>query len=381
MKMAGEKKKTMSADKAGLTDAMYAFWISDIPKIGCKKINYLLQCFHGPEEVFAASEEALAETEGISGADVERIINSRNVDKIKYRYDAMHKKNISFTWQGQPEYPSKLYCIDNAPYSLFYRGHLPREDKPVVAVVGARNASHAGIQLAGQMGRQLAENGISVVSGLARGIDIAAQRGVLEVAGGRTYGVLGCGIDICCPRENIESYMMMQEHGGVISEFAPGVSPQPGNFPMRNRIISGLSDAILVIEAGRKSGSLITAGLGAEQGKDIFVVPGDVWNPSYEGSNELIQDGAALVTKTRDILDGLGIFFDEDASQRKKKCEVMLETTEKIVYSYLSLDPTHLSKIVKISGLSVQKTMELLLSLELKGVVRDVGNHYFAIVL
>lgn len=364
-----------------MTEAMYAFWLSGIPKIGCKKIGRLLERFSEPKEVFLASGKELLKIEGIYKLDVENIINSRDVDKITYRYDIMCKKNISFTWIGQPEYPQKLRVLEDAPFSLFYRGSLPAGDRPVVAVVGARNASHAGVQLAEQMGRQLAENGICVVSGLARGVDIASQRGVLQVGGGSTYAVLGCGIDKCYPEENIECYMMMQEHGGVISEFAPGVLPVRGNFPMRNRIISGLSDAVLVIEARKKSGSLITARFGLEQGKDIFVVPGDVWNPSYEGSNELIREGATLVTKTRDILDGLGIFLDEDVSQRKKKCEVLLETTEKIVYSYLSLVPIHLSEIVKISGLSVQKTVELLLSLELKGVVRDVGNHYYAILL
>ena len=136
-----------------------------------------------------------------------------------------------------------------------------------------------------------------------------------------------------------------------------------------------------MIEAGKKSGSLITAELGLDQGKEVFVVPGDIYNPCYIGSNQLIQSGAALVTKTRDILDGLGIFMDEDASVRKKKCEVMLETSEKIVYSYLGLEPIHISELVRISGLSVQRTVNLLLSMELKGVVRQVGNQYYAIVL
>ena len=250
-----------------------------------------------------------------------------------------------------------------------------------MAVVGARNASHAGMETAKQIGRELAENGIAVVSGLARGVDIAAQRGVLTVAGGRTYGVLGCGIDRCYPDNHIESYMLMQENGGVISEFSPGMPPYPGNFPMRNRIISGLSDGILVIEAGQKSGSLITAELGVEQGKDVFVVPGGIYDQCYKGSNSLIKNGAFLVTQTRDILDGLGIFLDEDASVRKKKCEVMLETSEKIVYSYLGLEPIHISELVRMSGLPVQRIMQLVLSLEMKGVIKQIGNQYYAIVL
>lgn len=364
-----------------MSEKIYEFWLSGIPGIGCKKIRYLLEFFGTPRGVFTASSEDLKRVKGLRETDVEQIINSRKLDKIKYRYEDMCKKGIHFTFLGQPEYPKRLSVLPDAPYSIFYRGALPEEDRSIVAVVGGRRASHAGRQLAEQMGRQLAENGVAVVSGLARGIDIASQRGVLQVAGGRTYGILGCGIDQCYPQEHIESYMLMQERGGVISEYPPGIPPLAAHFPLRNRIISGLSDAVLVIEAGKKSGSLITAELGLEQGKDIFVVPGDVWNPAYEGSNQLLREGAALVTKTKDILDGLGIFLDEDVSEHKKKNEVMLETTEKMLYSYLSLEPIHLSEIVRNSGLSVQKTMEALLSMEIKGLVKDVGNHYFAVHL
>lgn len=363
-----------------MTEEMYAFWLSCIPQIGCRKISLLLQQFGYPAEIFAASRKQLEETKGLREKDVEQILHSRSLDGIQSRYEAMVRGNIRFTFQGQTDYPEKLKHIDNPPYSLFYKGSLPNQKQVMVAVVGARNVSHAGAQLAGQMGRQLAENGIGVISGLARGVDIASQRGVLTVAGGRTYGVLGCGIDQCYPEEHIESYMLMQEFGGVISEFAPGMPPLSYHFPMRNRIISGLADGVLVIEAGKKSGSLITARLALDQGKDLFVVPGAVWDSSYEGSNQLIQSGAALVTKTKDILDGLGIFWDEDVSERKKKCEVLLETTEKIVYSYLSLEPIHLSEIVRMSGISIPKAIEILFSMEMKGVVKNVGNHYYAVV-
>ncbi|HBA97960.1 MAG TPA: DNA-protecting protein DprA, partial [Lachnospiraceae bacterium] len=137
--------------------------------------------------------------------------------------------------------------------------------------------------IASQMGRQLAENGVQVASGLARGVDASAQKGSLSIAGNRTFAVMGCGVDICYPRQNIETYMLIQENGGIISEYPPGMPPVAGNFPMRNRIISGISDCILVIEAGEKSGSLITAAYGAEQGKDILVVPGDIGNKLYYG--------------------------------------------------------------------------------------------------
>lgn len=364
-----------------MREPLYELWLSCIRGIGCRKIKAMLDYFGTPEEIFRAQKEQLEQISSLRARDIEALTASRKMDLVKTKWEELCCSRTRFVWLEHPDYPEKLKHIADPPYALFYKGSLPIENVPAVAVVGARNASHAGLETAGKFGRELAENGIAVVSGLARGIDITAQKGVLTVGGGRTYGVLGCGIDRCYPDDHIESYMLMQENGGVISEFCPGMPPYPANFPMRNRIISGLADGILVIEAGEKSGSLITAELGLDQGKEVFVVPGDIYNPCYRGSNRLIQSGAALVTKTRDILDGLGIFMDEDASVRKKKCEVMLETSEKIVYSYLGLEPIHISELVRMSGLSLQRIMELLLSMEFKGIVRQIGNQYYAIVL
>lgn len=360
---------------------VYAFWLSDIPGIGCRKIEALLEIFANPENIFRASEKSLTQVKTLTDKEREALIKSRKAEKIKYRYEKLERDGIRFTYQGEPEYPKRLASLPGAPYGLFYKGRLPEEEQKSVAVVGARNASHPARALAAKFGRELAENGIAVVSGLARGVDIMAQRGVLTVAAGRTYGVLGCGPDRCYPPEHMESFIQMQEMGGVISEFAPGTPPLARNFPMRNRIISGLSDGVLVLEAGEKSGSLITAHQALEQGRDLFVTPGSPWDQAYRGSNELIKTGAALVTCTRDILDALGIFLDEDVSEKKKKNQVLLESTEKIVYSYLGFEPIHLSHIVRKSGISVQKAIEALISMELKGIVKDVGSHYYAIVL
>ena len=362
-------------------EELLATWITGIPGFGSVKISKLLEKYGSLSEIFYLKDSLLEEEGLINEKERQEFIKTRNLDRIKNQYEQMKKEGIQFTYLLKKDYPKRLKNIASPPFGIFYKGSIPKDTQPVVAVVGARNATHAGKEIAGRLGRELAENGISVISGLARGVDIAAQNGVLSVAGGRTYGVLGCGIDQCYPLQHIESYTLMQENGGVLSEYPPGMPPLARNFPLRNRIISGFSDGILVIEAGKKSGSLITAEMGLEQGKDIFVVPGDIYNPCYEGSNQLIQNGAALVTKTRDILDGLGIFLDEDVSQRKKKCEVMLETTEKIVYSYLGLEPIHLSEIVKISGFPVQSVMSALVSMELKGVVKDTGNQYYAVVL
>ncbi len=357
----------------------YVYWLSCINGIGSVKRGRLLEYFGSEEEIFGASKELLSKVRSIGTKDIAGIVSGRDKAAIQESYGKMLSKGIQFTYKGHDIYPEKLYNIYNAPYCLFYKGSLPDNSKKSVAVVGARNVSYSGSVIASQMGRQLAENGVQVASGLARGVDASAQKGSLSIAGNRTFAVMGCGVDICYPRQNIETYMLIQENGGIISEYPPGMPPVAGNFPMRNRIISGISDCILVIEAGEKSGSLITAAYGAEQGKDILVVPGDIGNKLYYGSNQLIKDGAALVTNINDIMDALGVFYDCSIKDRKEKINVNLALKEKIVYANLGLNPAHVSEIAAKSGLDIKKTMEVLIGLELKHLVCMAGNNYYAL--
>ncbi len=360
---------------------LFAFWLCNLQGFGNRKIGRLLEYFGSPEAVFYGEESRFAKIPNLSKKDQERLAIGRSLDVLKRQYEEACRQGISFVYRDEGDYPEKLRQFEDMPYGIFYKGHLPIPSRPSVAVVGARNASFEGKQLADKFGYELAENGIQVISGMARGIDIAAQRGAMKAVYGRTYGVLGTGVDICYPREHIEPYMIMQENGGVISEFPLHTPALPYHFPMRNRIISGLSDGILVIEAGKESGSLITAEIGLEQGKDIFVVPGNLMNPKYEGGNELLKNGAGVVTKVQDILDGLGLFYDTDVVERKKKINVMLETTEEIVYASLSLEPVHISQIAQKAGLEPVSAMEVLFSLQRKQLVQTVGNNYYAIKL
>lgn len=364
----------------GMEHIHYVYWLSCLKGIGRVKRGRLLEYFGGEEEIFHAPGEKFLKVQGITSKDIAVIKAARNKETVMENFGRMVEKGIKFTYKGDNVYPAKLGNIYDAPYSLFYKGKLPDSSKKTVAVVGARNVSYSGSVVACRMGRQLAENGIQVISGLARGVDICAQKGSLSIAGNMTFAVMGCGADICYPGQNIEEYALIQEDGGIISEYPPGMPPLAGNFPLRNRIISALSDGILVIEAGEKSGSLITAGYGTEQGKDIFVVPGEIGNKLYYGSNELIKNGAALVTDIRDILDALGLFYDKSISSRKKKIEVVLETSEKIVYSSLGLEPAHVSEIAVRSGFGTRRTMEILIGLELKHYVCMAGNNYFALI-
>ena len=364
-----------------MTEKIYAFWLCNLQGIGNRKIDRLIEYFGSPEAVFYGKEPHFAQIQNLNQKDRERLAAKRSLDEVKKQYEDACRQGISFVYQKEEGYPEKLKQLEDMPYGIFYKGSLPSQTLPSVSVVGARNASYEGRQIADKFGYELAENGIQVISGMARGIDIAAQKGAMKASHGRTYGVMGTGADICYPREHIESYMLMQENGGVISEFPLQAPALPYHFPMRNRIISGLSDGILVIEAGKGSGSLITAEIGLEQGRDIFVVPGNLMNPKYEGGNELLKNGAGLVTKVRDILDGLGIFYDSDVVERKKKINVMLETTEKIVYASLSLEPVHISQIAEKTGIEFASVMEILFSLQRKQLVQTVGNNYFAIKL
>lgn len=362
----------------------YNFWLGNLPNIGAVKIEFLLQLFDNAEGVFHATEKELKEAMDcsrklnarLSEHDITAILNNRDEKKILIQYRKLIKDGVKFITKEDTGYPKKLREIYGAPFALYVRGKLPNEDSKAIAVVGARECSPYGIEMASYLAEALAQEGVEVISGLARGIDSFAHKGAL-LAGGTTYGVLGCGIDICYPKENIQIFMEIQDKGGLLSEFGPGVKPLSGNFPMRNRIISGLSDGILVIEAKEKSGSLITVDIGLEQGKDIFAVPGKATDRLSSGCNNLIKMGAKLVTSPMDILEELHIKYSKCESSEKEKKERCLEDKERKVYDTLNLTPKHIDVIMKETGLSVDALMELLLSLEFKDMIRQTTKNFY----
>ena len=220
----------------------------------------------------------------------------------------------------------------------------------------------------------LAKAGVQVISGMAKGVDSASQRGALEVLG-KSYAVLGCGVDICYPREQIELYMHLQEQGGVISEFPIGSKPLPQHFPARNRIISGLSDILLVIEAREKSGSLITADMALEQGKDVYALPGPVDSILSRGCNWLIKQGAGVLLTPEELLDELGLTYEKNT-----KKNLLLETEENIVYSCLDFHPKNIEQLLQETNLPVVEILQTLLRLELMGIVKEISkNNYVKI--
>ena len=274
-------------------------------------------------------------------------------------------------------YPERLRCYEGMPGMLYGKGCLPQEEQKTVAIVGARACSSYGSHQAYTFAKTLAEHGVQIISGLARGIDGKAHQGALD-GGGKTFAVLGCGVDICYPREHAElENRILQTGGGVFSEFDLGTPPYAGNFPRRNRIISGLADLVLVVEAKVKSGSLITASFALEQGKTVYAVPGRVGDALSEGCNRLISDGAGVAYSVEPLLEELKILrgFPEDFQEKNK---IGLASQEEMVYSCLDLQPKNLESIVREIPLSAREVTGLLLKLELKGLIEEPVKNYYA---
>lgn len=368
-----------------MEQTIYRYWLANLENIGNKKIERLLEVFESAREVYHATGEELSalRRDGAFGGligdkEIASILHNRDIEQLNFSYNKLIQSGIYFVTREDNEYPEKLQNIYGAPYGLYIKGHLPAKEDKLLAVVGARECSSYGIEMAKYLTGAVAKEGIKIISGLARGIDSYAHLGALS-CGGVSYAVLGCGIDLCYPRENINLYMEMQKEGGIISEYAPGIQPIAGNFPMRNRIISGLSDGILVIEAKERSGSLITVDYGLEQGKDIYALPGRATDRLSEGCNNLIKLGAKPVTSPKDILEELLPHYDDSTSQRSN-CHVLLNEPQEKIYSCLTSDPKHIDEIGYLTRLPIDLLMEQILVLELRGLIRQTRMNYYCII-
>lgn len=287
----------------------YAYWLMCAP-IGDVTKSRLLLRFGRPSGVFEASEKALLDSTLSIGKKERWIayIKERKEENVKREYEKLQTNGILFYPEYHPHYPVKLLSIPARPFGIFVKGKLPDIRQRSLAIVGARDCSEYGQYVARHFAEKMAQNGVAVISGLARGIDGIAQRAAME-AGGESFGVLGCGVDICYPKSNEKLYRMCMERGGILSTYLPGTPPTPNLFPPRNRIISGLSDGILIIEAREKSGTIITADLALEQGKDVFVIPGRVTDRLSDGCNSLIRQGASLIQSPEQLLEELNIGY------------------------------------------------------------------------
>lgn len=278
------------------------YWFSNIRGVGLRTRWKLLEVFDDVFHIWEAEKEELKQW--IPARQANLLVDSRAVYDPKPSIDLLAGSGTRFLHWESPDYPSKLRHIFEPPTALYIRGKLPDEHQPALAMVGSRRASHYGKKMAGDFARIFAESGIQIISGMAAGIDTESHWGAIK-GGGYTAGILGGGIDTIFPKGNFNLYYEMYEHGGVISEYNIGTANASGLFPIRNRIISGLSDGVFLIEAGRRSGSLITADQGLDQGREIFVLPGRVTDPMSQGCNALIAQGAVPVLDPDTILNQL----------------------------------------------------------------------------
>lgn len=354
----------------------YLYWLCRIPCLGAVSIRKLYEYFQGFEAIYNIEDMKLEQSGILKTDQREALFKWRgHFSECQREYDQMRKMGIDFVAFMDEKYPQRLLEIYDYPMGLFVKGRLPEQKAPAVAIVGARGCSAYGEGLAEEFARALAARQVQVISGMALGIDGAAHRGALK-AGGNTFGVLGCGVDICYPPSNYPLYEAMSRQGGILSEFPCKTNPRANHFPMRNRIISGMSDAVLVVEAKTRSGSLITAELGLEQGREVFAVPGRITDHLSSGCNLLIQQGAHMAISPNDILEYLGVKCQKELILHEKNINGLAKK-EKMVYSCLDFKPRHLDDIMEGCGLGVGECINILLELELGGYVFRSGSHYY----
>jgi len=352
-------------------------WQYLLPGAG-KKIRLIAGHFGSPRTAWEASAEALRRVPGVAEDVVAGLVRRRAEIDLDRELKKLGLMGVSFVCCGDPGYPESLRAIFDPPPALFVRGELVAQDAFAVAVVGTRRPSYYGVAVAEKIGRDLAVAGVTVVSGMARGIDTAAHRGALK-AGGRTVAVLGCGPDVVYPRENRKLMEQIMATGAVVSEFPPGTTPDAWHFPVRNRVISGLAKGVVVVEAAEKSGALITADFALEQGREVMAVPGNVTSPSSKGSHWLIKQGAALVESAEDVLDELGIEEIFPVREASVRGTVKLSNEEEVVYRMLSLEPVSMDFLIQQSGISPQEVAAALMFLEVKGMVKQLPGKFYVV--
>ncbi len=344
-----------------------------IPGLRGRRFHRLLEIFGSPERLWKADRQELYEKGGVSSEFIETFFEQKQTLCPEKEFDEANKYGAAIFIMTDEAYPDALREIHSPPPVLYVKGDIGRKPlEKTLGIVGSRKATQYGLDMAEKLAEGLASSGFTIVSGLARGIDTRAHEGALK-AGGKTFAVLGCGLDISYPKENKALSEKIATSGAVLTEFPFGTQPLALNFPLRNRIVSGLSRGVIVVQAGERSGATITADFALEQGKDVFAVPGSVFLPQSKGTHRLLKEGAMLVESVSDVLDGLGF----------SQCKIVentlppLQGLEKQVFDVLSYEPVVLDDLVEVLNFPVQRLSGVLMILESRGYVSQLPGKFF----
>lgn len=357
-------------------DKKYWIGFNLVKGIGAVRFQQILSFFGDLHNAWHAPEAAFREA-GLPERALANFIRLRKDLDLDQLYESILKKDVTVLTLLDEDYPRLLREIHQSPPVIYIKGELTSADEFAVAIVGTRRLTDYGKQIARDISLFLAGHGLTIVSGLARGVDGLAHRNALK-AGGRTIAVLGSGVDVIYPPEHRKLAETISENGAVISDYPMGTKPDGINFPPRNRIISGLSLATIVVEAGERSGALITADFAVEQGRDVFAVPGNVLSPASRGTNSLIQKGAYALVSPQDVLDVLDLSQIEAIKSARQVLPT--DTTEAKILQVMNFEPTHVDEICNRVGLAVEKVSAALTMMELKGMVQHVGGMRYVAV-
>ena len=353
----------------------YQYWLANIPGVGSRTIGKLLKKAGSAQEIYFLRREQLEKAGGLSERQIEAICERKKEWDLDEKLSELHSRGITFLSFEMEDYPDQLKNISDPPYSLYIKGRMPDFQKKRAAIVGARMCSEYGKYMAEKLGEALSEHGVEVISGLAGGVDSHGHIGALR-GKEATYAVLGCGVDVCYPQYNRKLYGEILESGGILSEYPPDTAPLARLFPARNRIISALSDMVIIVEAKERSGSLITADYALEQGKDIYAVPGRVTDALSQGCNNLIKQGAGIINNVEDFLKDQKICMGMETKQENFN-KLLLEKDESLVYACLSLRPKSLEEIIRQTGYGMPQIADILQRLIQKEFVTETFKNYY----
>lgn len=364
----------------------YEFWLAGVTGVSSARKKKIRALFGSGKELYEnlyyIEETKFREEKCITLEEIQILKSESGNKDVIGEYEQFLKEGYQFIPYFSAAYPERLKMHKGMPYALYANGALPDDEKPTVAIIGARNCTRYGEKQAMEYAQALAVHGVQIISGMARGIDGVSQRAALQ-AGGASFGVLGSGVDLCYPKENKGLYADLPRHGGILSEYQNGTPPLREHFPARNRIISALADVVIVMEAKKRSGSLITCDFALEQGKDVYALPGPVDSVLSRGCHELIRQGAGILISPEILLEEMHISCIKNNQKNNKdlsKNEKVLESDEVLVYACVGLFPKSLDEIIKESGKSAEIVMRNLFSLQIKGYVKELAkNNYVRI--